>query len=302
MWNIFNTLRRSQFRRRRRHWGRASKSPTLATIPEATTAGVEVSPFHLDEHPRRHLSKQRRENRHLRHSHLQLCLLILAPGHMILTSLLLLHPLLHPSIRSHTYLRPQKHRYHESKQASTGDKGSGTNPNRTPGSRMSKKRVVTLSFDNEKVYMNLDAMLGKMTETTIEGIASHSIDNDSSSQTSTLPHKHESDDSINHSSNSHSTECTPMAKWQTMSFPTCNSLHELNIFSSSSTLSFFDPRRRKEDVPRFHRFRENKVIDEHMFPISDTYSAKLLKNGWFRHAWEVADASRGTSVAIKTLR
>jgi hypothetical protein len=64
-------------------------------------------------------------------------------------------------------------------------------------------------------------------------------------------------------------------------------------------LSYFDPRRHARYALQFHRFPRQQVKS---FPISDTYSARILGNGWFRHAWEVTDWSHGTRVAIKTLR
>jgi len=84
--------------------------------------------------------------------------------------------------------------------------------------------------------------------------------------------------------------CKPMAKWQTMSYPTCNVLHEVNIFSTTSTLSYIYPN---------HDLRKD---NKRRFPTQETYSSKLLGYGWFRNAWEVIDPMSGTSIAIKTLR
>ena len=86
--------------------------------------------------------------------------------------------------------------------------------------------------------------------------------------------------------------CKPMAKWQTMSYPTCNVLHEVNIFSTTSTLSYIYPN---------HDLRKDNN-NKRRFPIQEPYSSKLLGHGWFRNAWEVIDPMSGTSIAIKTLR
>ncbi len=85
--------------------------------------------------------------------------------------------------------------------------------------------------------------------------------------------------------------CEPMAKWQSMSFPTCNSLHELNIFSTSSYLALRSPA----------TTGSTRTNSPHNI-IHDTYSAKLLGNGWFRDAWKVSDEVTNTTFAIKTLR
>ncbi len=85
--------------------------------------------------------------------------------------------------------------------------------------------------------------------------------------------------------------CKPMANWQSMSFPTCNSLHELNVFSTSSHLAVRSP-----------ATASSKRTNSQHKTIHDTYSAKLLGNGWFRDAWKVSDAVTNTTFAIKTLR
>lgn len=85
--------------------------------------------------------------------------------------------------------------------------------------------------------------------------------------------------------------CEPMAKWQRMSFPTCNSLHELNVFSTSSYLALRSPATTSS----------KRTNSQHKI-IQDTYSAKLLGNGWFRDAWKVSDEVTNTTFAIKTLR
>ena len=85
--------------------------------------------------------------------------------------------------------------------------------------------------------------------------------------------------------------CENMAKWQSMSFPTCNSLHEMNVFSTGPHLALRSP-------------ATNSIKSEKLQYklIQDTYSAKLLGNGWFRDAWKVSDEVSNSTVAIKTLR
>ncbi|KAL7527118.1 hypothetical protein ACHAXR_003684, partial [Thalassiosira sp. AJA248-18] len=186
---------------------------------------------------------------------------------------------------------------------SPGFQGSSTNRNITiprfgveqTNGRMSLKRVVMLSFGNDKFYASLDTMVGKILDSTIEDFVSQPIDNTNQTQQplTSLQHK---ESSTNISNYNRHTNCTPMAKWQTTSFPTCNFLHEMNIFSSSPTLSYFHPfRQRKGDL-------EKEVANEQVVPISETYTARILGNGWFRHAWEVMDSYRGDSMAVKTLR
>jgi len=88
--------------------------------------------------------------------------------------------------------------------------------------------------------------------------------------------------------------CEPMAKWQSMSFPTCNAVHEMNIFSTSPHLAL----RSQATNIKFRGKRTNSLRNI----IQDSYSAKLLGNGWFRDAWKVSDEVNNSSFAIKTLR
>jgi hypothetical protein len=286
--------------RRRRHWRRASKSPTLPAIPELTLAASDVSPFQLDQdlhgrHPnerrnRRDSKERTRTNHNIRR--LQLCLLIFAPGHIILTSLLLLHPRYH---RPHYQIRLQKHQNDsrgKTKEYTTGSLDADETLHH--GSTMSTKRVATLSFD--KNLFNFSRLRKLLPSTVHDGLESQPT------------HGYESDTSTYHRDGNRSADCTPMAKWQTMSFSTCNSLHELNIFSSSPSLSQFYPNRRRLQGLPVHKLDEYQVIDEKMVPISDSYTAKMLGNrrfrqaGWFRQAWEVTDSTLGTKIAVKTLR
>lgn len=102
-----------------------------------------------------------------------------------------------------------------------------------------------------------------------------------------------SDEEFGNINSSKTTNCVPMAKWQTMSFPTCNTIHEINLFSSSSMLQY----------PQFHpRLRQIHIGQSHGFNIREQYLSQLLGNGWFRHAWRVKDEIHGLNMAIKTLR
>mmetsp|Transcript_42094 Transcript_42094/g.75942 ORF Transcript_42094/g.75942 Transcript_42094/m.75942 type:complete len:583 (-) Transcript_42094:22-1770(-) len=290
------------------------------------------SSFQLHQHPcsqkstRMHHRQRSQKNRHqthyyLRPNHLQFCLLLLAPTYVLLSSVLLLHPSINniSSLRSNSNLRfQQRHHHHPMdllRKASTGFKGSTiVDPEmiilrhqvgleQKNDSRMSKKRVV--------FYMDIDnIMLSNMAESMIDGFESHTNDSSNTSKTlqpSTSSQEYQSNINIHSNSkmNRHTDSCKLMAKWQTMSFPTCNSFHEMNIFSSSPTLSYFDPyRQRKDDGLQFYQFPKEDIIDDGqvLLPISETYSSRILGNGWFRHAWEVSDWSHDTTVAIKTLR
>ena len=95
-----------------------------------------------------------------------------------------------------------------------------------------------------------------------------------------------------------------MARWQTTSFPTCNSLHEANVFSGSPTsFRLRHSARKGSDSLQIRPFSGGGGIDDGWgVPVADAAgAARLLGHGWFRHAWEVADAS-GAGLALKTLR
>lgn len=158
------------------------------------------------------------------------------------------------------------------------------------GSIMSTKRVASLSSESVTLYTEQNITSKRMAASSTEGFESRSNE----------AHKHGNNVSMHDANDNHRSECEPMAKWQTMSFPTCNSLHEINVFASSATLSYFHPRRRARDALRFRRFPRQE--QERAFPLSEAFAARMLGHGWFRHAWKVTDRYHGTSVAIKTLR
>ncbi|KAL7465736.1 hypothetical protein ACHAXS_006055 [Conticribra weissflogii] len=121
-------------------------------------------------------------------------------------------------------------------------------------------------------------------------------ENDLISALENLDDAQHSDNEFGHKPNA--TNCVPMAKWQTISFPTCNIIHEINVFSSSSTLLQLNSHN-----PQFHpRPLQNHYVQTQGFVIREQYSSQLLGNGWFRNAWRVRDETNGLDIAMKTLR
>ena len=222
---------------------------------------------------------------HIRPHYLQICLFVLAPAYILFTSVLLLYPSFHHP----------RHRYHRPREQVKKVQGSSTRNTKLRQlagvePRMSTMRVVFMSSD-KIFYTNLNKNRGR-----IKGAEeSVSQSNDYSNKKQTLPHMGNRHTTTSKPNNNHKADCIPMAAWQTLSFPTCNSLHELNIFASSPTMSYFRPHRQRND----HRFPGEK-ISGHGIPISES-SVRLLGNGWFRNAWEV-DTFNGINVAAKTLR
>ena len=316
MRNLFGRDHSPRLPRRRRRSERASVSPNLATIPETSLAVAEDSPFQLDQYyarPQCRQSKRKTPHHHhgsknahqIRQSNLQRCLLILAPAHMLFTSLLMIHSSKRlTSLRSHhSHLQFREQSYQTPTHAAGYRVSSSTNlrtglPKREEHkqSRMSKKRVVVLSYYNDK---NVQYSVAEATSTfTVEYFGSMAKENGNANET---PHQYESINSTDHSTISNANaDCIPMAKWQTMSYPTCNSLHEIDVFASSQTLSHFHHLKKYNNGPS--RFQEVQETNVHSLPIPNSYSTKILGNGWFRHAWEVVDSLHDTSVAIKTLR
>lgn len=188
--------------------------------------------------------------------------------------------------------------------------------------RMSETTRIFYMLDNSYNQM-IEANESTNFESLLQDIddAGHHNENDSAEiPSNTTPQKQQQQTTSN---------CTPMATWQTTSYPACNSIHELNIFSSSQNVGYFQPNiiRDKEEqrgrlpfhmiyqqqqkgvesdsyITKLSRILEHRRLQKKMneIPISDSYSTKILGNGWFRHAWEVVDNVLGTRVAIKTLR
>ena len=101
-----------------------------------------------------------------------------------------------------------------------------------------------------------------------------------------------------------SNECVPLAKWQTTSFPTCNMFHEMDLFFSSQVLSYDNQRvkKRLHFISNIDVINASNKIRQHNHTILGSHKAKLLGNGWFRHAWKVTNVDHGVDVAMKTLR
>ena len=243
-----------------------------------------------------------------------LYILVLALGlNAILSFLLIFHPSLHTNTNTslqtthpiHLHSSFAQNRYDNKVTVASGEKIPHVQVRKS--GRMSKTRVFYI-MDNS--YNKLRETNNNITNfEPLQDHYSNAFHNDA-------------DDTANqaHSTNSN---CTPMAAWQTTSYPTCNSIHALNIFSSGQdSLGYFQPdmiRGKEERRLPFHKYKQQKVepdsyirklsrILEHSpkkgveIQILDSYSAKILGNGWFRHAWEVTDNILGTRVAIKTLR
>ena len=297
-------IRRSS-RRRRHRWDRASKSPALPTIPEASVASTVERGRSISKHHRQGLKHEHHKYR-MGARQLQLCMVVFIPGHFIFTTILLLHPsFLRPrSLRPRPLLRRLDSEYYETKERvidlSNELHVPRKNANSIPiqqdkkieySATMSTKRIVVLSstFDTPS-YWNLD----KIAKDAEDLNQPDSIDsaNDKGKLQYALSQQNDG---------SAKTDCTPMAKWQTMSFPTCNLLHEMNVFSSSSTLSHFDQRQQRNKV-LLHNEKKMSSVAEQIVSFSDTYMTRILGNGWFRHAWEIVDAYHGESMAVKTLR
>lgn len=74
--------------------------------------------------------------------------------------------------------------------------------------------------------------------------------------------------------------CVPMHEWQTKRFPTCNSIHELDL-KQLSNIGF--------------RNRTN-IYDAQR----DTFD--IIGNGWFRNTWKIIFGHSLETVVLKTLR
>jgi hypothetical protein len=75
-------------------------------------------------------------------------------------------------------------------------------------------------------------------------------------------------------------KCVPMKPWQTKSFPTCNSMHELNIQDWGD--------------------RRSPVKGTNVRYKNDQYD--IIGNGWFRNTWKVSSASMFETFVFKSLR
>ena len=334
MWNWSKSVRSSRPQPQSyRRWKKKVKLQKLPTIPE--TAAMTQSSLSRSENDNKRIDfrnsfrhsfqsisfqQQRKQSlqrnmiihrKNLQRSHprqrrglhqYELCLLILAPGYILFASLMFWCPSL-MSLHRHSIHPLSTPRLHDGYyQVHSTKLRKGTKKQPYDASVMTKKRVVLLSSYNGSSYKpilsgNLENFVQQMHHNFVE---------------KPLVIPAERDDSTIHLNNknaSNSTYCVPMAEWQSLSFPTCNSLHEINIFSSSPVLSYFSPRHHQQNKlhsSNFHRYyhREEKgeVILRDRIPLLNSYSSKLLGNGWFRHAWNVMDSNRHESVVVKTLR
>jgi hypothetical protein len=87
--------------------------------------------------------------------------------------------------------------------------------------------------------------------------------------------------------------CIPMSSWQTMSYPTCNIIHEINLeeFGEYSFLQLSVGSRRKQVG--------TSTLMTNVMPYSFK-NIRLMGQGWYRQTWKV-DASVENFV-LKTLR
>lgn len=251
---------------RRRHFRQKTiKSPSLATIPEGSTLTLDSSNCSPNDNSsassHHYPSRIIKDRSSRRDDRLRIWFLILLPAYIITTSLIILRPL---------------HRYDMQRPSRVGqalESFSSTNQEHTMiHNKKLRSRHHSMTI---KRVVYLDGKDGFNTDS-ISWVADESIS----------PRTQDDNDDIHfqHFSTKDSDNCEPMATWQSMAFPTCNSLHELNIFDTSPYLA------------QFSTSREQNII-------RNTYSAKLLGNGWFRDAWNVTDGVvHNMSFAIKTLR
>ena len=296
----------SQSRRRRR---KEIHFPTLPPIPERSAASAnECKAIYFDHGFRCQEKKDRKFTRNPQQK-ITACLLILAPGYILFLCLMIMHPPLH-HVHRHVYpISPlgfkesnhhgqRNHGQTDHQLARISNKFSnkhadvattelllnGRNSQRNDASKMSKKRIVFLSIENENVGLGTPNMFS------YEAMKTENLE--------TEPQNVKDEDTDIHTNTTSS--CVPMAKWQTMSFPTCNSLHEINIFSPTPIMSYFQPHRfgSRRNGRHFQPFPHKGEG----FPIQNQYSSQLLGNGWFRHAFKVVDNIYGVNTAMKTLR
>ena len=229
-----------------------AKHPALATIPENSIL--------------KHSSHHHNFHRPNIYDRLRICLMILFPVYIIATSLLIR--------AAHSFdkqLSVQDHRTIATVKSSHPSNKENHN---------CKRRVVYID-------RNYDFNIDKMREMAER----FTIDSQSRDFNVSASHYTVNKDGTYDQYDAYEGNCAPIAKWQSMTFPTCNSLHEINVFS---TTSYIDRRSSVSNV-RFRRNLQHRNIH-------DTYSVKRLGNGWFRDAYAAHDKVTNSSVAIKTLR
>ena len=254
MWkkNLLSNIRRR--RSRHKYAQNASKSPSLETIPEDSTLShsSQVGSFSDNRH---------RPRIKARGGPLRICFLIFLPVYIITTSLL---------IRA-------LHRYDigqtlESLTSSSNRINRGTQQKQTLlRQTMAVGRVVYL---DSKHNLKIDRLSRNLIESITMQDDNQSQDEEMSSQND---NQSQDGESPYQQFNTKNDSCEPMAKWQSMSFPTCNSLHEMNVFSTTPYLAL----RSASTISKF-RARRTTIAQHNI--IQDTYSAKHVGNGWFRDA------------------
>lgn len=250
------TVRRRFLRRK------YAKHPSLTTIPEDSTTETwaHSSPYHRSKGDGR----------------LRIILLILFPLYIITTSLM---------IRT-------LHRF--DRQSGFGHRLQNFESNSDSINQIQEIYQHTMSI---KRVVYLGSEYGTSIDTLSTSVVESTRHDDNPSLITASSRKYDTnlsqhDDQSDEESPDHGDEsCENMAKWQSMSFPTCNSLHEMNVFSTGPHLALRSPATNSANSAKL----QFKLVQ-------DTYSAKLLGNGWFRDAWKVSDEVSNSTVAIKTLR
>ena len=266
------SLKMQNVRRRNLRRQKYAKNPSLATIPEdATETWAHSSLNH----------RPKLDGR------LRIMFLILFPVYLITTSLMIrtLHRFDRQQSGFGQTLKNFKSNINSSDQISRGIQKNHDMNHYT----MSIKRVV---YIDSKYGTSIDALSRSAVE-------SSSHDDDLLQISSTkedVINQHDDQSQDKESSDQYinmkdDESCEHMAKWQSMSFPTCNALHEMNVFSTGPHLALRSPATNSVKGTKMQR----KIVQ-------DTYYAKLLGNGWFRDAWKVSDEVTNSTFAIKTLR
>jgi serine/threonine protein kinase len=129
-----------------------------------------------------------------------------------------------------------------------------------------KPRVVYLDRDRPRMTMTMHspATPRRKNRTMVDNGLIPSSSSNSVVQDDWQPHHGAADDG------EHS-ECLPRAKWQTQSFPNCNTIHEINMGLSAAE----------------HQHHHAAVLQEEE-------SLKPLGEGWFRTTWQL-DVHRGSA-------
>jgi len=101
--------------------------------------------------------------------------------------------------------------------------------------------------------------------------------------------------------------CVPMARWQTTSYPNCNTVHEIDMVRSSGPGSLTFPRYRREGGRRRRITTHPRSLHEYLDDLHMNYptrnrrknakanamglmreeTVEFLGQGWFRSAWEM---------------